>query len=329
MIKNLVSVIIVNWNGRKWLKECLDSLEAQTHKDFEAIIVDNNSIDKSVEFVKENYQQAKIIENKSNLGFATANNEAAKIAKGEYLFFLNNDTKVDSQSLSELVKEMEENPKIGISGCKTMSYDGKRHFHTGIGLDIFGYPTAKGKIFYVEGATLIIRKQLFEKLNGFDPKYFMFHEDIDLAWRVQLLGYKVVALPKAIVYHVAGGSAGGGEIHKGRYKSSYPRRYYHERNNIRTLLKNYQVQTLLFILPCYFLINLLEVFFYLITLKFKVVYLYLKAYAWNFANLRDTLNKRAKIQESRVISDKQLMEKMYFGSGKLMAFLKVGIPVFN
>ena len=328
MIKNLVSVIVVNWNGWKWLKEGLDSLEAQTHKDFETIIVDNNSTDKSVEFVKENYQQAKIIENKSNLGFVIANNNATKIAKGRYLFFLNNDTKIDSNAISELVKRMEESQKIGICGCKMMSYDGERYFHTGIGIDIFGFPVVSNKLFYVEGSALMIRKKLFEKLGGFDLRYFMFHEDIDLAWRAHLLGYKVVALPKAIVYHVYGGTAGG-EMHKGRYKSSYLRRYYSERNNIRTLLKNYQIQTLLFILPLYFLINSSEVFFFLITFKFKIVYLYLKAYAWNFANLRDTLNKRAKTQESRVISDKQLMEKMYFGSGKLIAFLKVGIPVFR
>jgi len=329
MMSPKVSIVVVNYKGINFLKDFFISLKEIDYQNFEIILVDNASGDGSIEYVRKNYPTVKVINNNKNLGFVIANNKATKIARGKYLFFLNNDTKVDPQVISELINEMEKDPEIGICGCKMMSYDEKRYFHVGIGLDIFGYPIVKDKIFYIEGSALMIRKELFNNVDGFDSAYFMFHEDIDLAWRVQLLGYKVVALPKAIVYHVAGGSAGGGEMQKGRYKSNYLRRYYHERNNIRTLLKNYQVQTLIFILPCYFLINLLEVFFFLITLKFKVAYLYLKAYAWNFVNLRDSLNKRAKIQESRVISDKQLIKKMYFGSGKLIAFLKVGIPVFR
>ena len=175
----------------------------------------------------------------------------------------------------------------------------------------------------------MIRKELFDKLDGFDSRYFMFHEDIDLAWRVRLLGYQVIALSSAVIYHQVGVSAGGGEKIKGRYQLSYLKRYYSERNNIRTLLKNYQIQTLLCILPCYFLINLSEVFFFLILLKFRIAHFYLKAYMWNFANLRDTLNRRAEIQESRVISDRQLMQKMYFGCGKFVVLLKIRIPVFK
>jgi hypothetical protein len=224
---------------------------------------------------------------------------------------------------------MERNPKIGICGCRMMNYNGKRVYHTGIGIDIFGYPIVGKKIFYIEGSALMIKKESFEKIGGFDSQYFMFHEDIDLCWRVQLLGYQIAVFPEAIVYHFAGAKAGGGEMKKGKYKTSYLRRYYSERNNIRTLLKNYQSLTLFFIFPFYFLINLLEMLFFLLTFKFKAVYLYLKAYAWNLVNLKDTFRERITIQKSRVISDRHLMKNMYFGGGKLIALLKAGIPVLK
>lgn len=324
-----VSIITVNYNGKKFLKNFFNSIKDLKYQNLEIIFVDNASNDESIEFVRGNYPEVKIMENKKNLGFAVANNKAAKGAKGKFLFFLNNDTMINSNAISELVKIMEENQKIGVCGCKIMSYDKERHFHTGIGIDVFGYPIVWSKVFYIEGSALFIRKKLFEELEGFDLKYFMFHEDIDLAWRVQLLGYRIMALSRAVVYHVAGGSASGGETHQGKYKSSYLRRYYSERNNIRTLLKNYQTLTLLFIIPFYFFVNLIEILIYLAMFKFKVVYLYLKAYIWNLVNLGDTFRERTKIQKSRVVSDKQLMDKMYFGSGKLFAFRIVGIPAFQ
>ncbi len=337
----IVSIIVVNFNGKKFLKSFFASLKKLNYSNWELIFVDNASADDSVKFIKElkslrteknNRISIKLIENKENLGFALANNRAAEMAKGKYLFFLNNDTKIGSKALSELVNKMEKDQNLAICGCKMMSYGGQRHFHTGIGVDIFGYPLIWNvwkKIFYIEGSALMIRKELFKKIGGFDPKYFMFHEDIDLAWRVWLLGYQVVALPEAVVYHLAGGTAGGGEKIEGVYRSSLLRRYYSERNNIRTLLKNYRISTLLVILPCYFLMNLVEVFFCLVLLKFKVVYLYFKAYLWNLVNLGDTLKKRREIQRQRVISDKKILNKMYWSSGKLVALKKVGIPRFS
>ncbi len=321
-----VSIITVNYKGKRFLEDFFASLEKLNYQNWEVVFFDNASEDGSVEYVQRNHSEVKVMASERNLGFAAANNRAAEQATGEYLFFLNNDTKIDPDAISELVGEMEKNPKIGIGGCRMMSYDGERPFHTGIGIDVFGYPIVWRKVFYVEGAALMIKKRLFKKLGGFDSKYFMFHEDIDLAWRSRLLGYQVRAFPKAVVHHFGGGTAGGSEMHKGKYQSSFLRRYYAERNNIRTLLKNYQIQTLIFIFPCYFLMNLLEVLFFLATFKFKVVYLYLKAYAWNLVNLRDTLRERGKIQSNRLLSDRELMREMYFGSGKLFAFKKTGVP---
>lgn len=329
MVRPKVSIITVNYNGKRFLKDFFSSLEDLDYWNKEVIFFDNDSRDGSVEYVRKNHPQCKVIESKKNLGFAVANNQAAEQATGEYLFFLNNDTKIDARAVSFLVGNMEENPRIGIGGCRMMTYSGDKHLHTGIGMDIFGYPMVWPKTFYIEGSALMIKKALFEKLGKFDAKYFMFHEDIDLAWRAQVLGYQVRAFSEAVVYHYGGGVAGGSPEFKGKYQSSFLRRYQSERNNIRTILKNYQWRTLILILPVYLLINLAEILLFLASFKFGVPGLYLKAYWWNLLNLDDTLKERRKVQEVRQVSDKWLMKKMYFASGKFSAFRTLGVPEFK
>lgn len=325
-----VSVITVNFNGIRFLNNFFESVKNLHYDNIELIFVDNVSTDGSVDYVRQNWPGVKLIDNKENLGFSIANNIAAENANGEYLFFLNNDTKVHSDTVFELVKNMSVNPGLGICGCRMMSYDGRTLFHSGIGVDIFGFPVACGKTFYAEGSALMIRKQLFEAVGGFDPAYFMFHEDIDLAWRVWLSGYQVAAISEAVVYHSVGASAGGTAlITEGQYKSTYFRRYFSERNNIRTLLKNYGFPALLFILFAYFLMNLAEMAFFLLLLKPKVVFCYLKAYLWNIGHLKDTFTGRKKIQRTRKISDAEIIKKMYKGIGKLIVFNKVNVPVFG
>jgi len=324
----LVSIIIVNYNGQRFLEECFSSLKNLNYSNYEILFVDNASTDGSIALIKRNYPRTKIIRNRKNLGFTITNNNASYLAKGKYLFFLNNDTRVDAEVLSKLVEKMEADPTIGICGCKIMSYDGKTHFHTGIGIDTYGYPIVGGEIFYVEGSSLMIRKALFHRLGGFDAKYFMFHDDIDLTWRAWLMNYRVVPVPEAIVYHMYGGSAGG-EVVRGSYVSTLFRRYLSERNNIRTILKNYSLKTLATVLPRYILINLCEIFLFLVTLQFKVVLCYLKAYHWNMMNLRDTLERRREVRRIRQISDRELMKRMHRGSGKFLILKKMGIPQFK
>lgn len=323
-----VSIITVNFNGRNFLDAFFASLKNLDYPDIEVIFSDNASSDGSVEYVRQNYPGVRIIENKANLGFCVANNEAAGAARGDYLFFLNNDTKIDPTAVSVLVEAMEADKTIGICGCKMLSYDGKKYFHEGIGLDIFGYPIARGPLFYVEGSALMISKELFLRVRGFDSKYFMFHEDVDLAWRVWLYGYKVTACSRAVVYHMLGASAGG-NIKDGQYKSTFLRRYLSERNNIRTLLKNYGTCFFILFFPWYVFVNLIEVFLFLVLGKPKVVLCYIDAYLWNIRNIKDTLRERFDIQRQRKISDSVIMGKMSVAAGKFFALRQLGIPRFN
>lgn len=329
--KPLVSVIIPNWNGQKWLRNCFYSIEEQTYKNVETILVDNASQDNSIGYTKNNYSNIKIIQNKENFGYALANNLAVKMVKGQILFFLNNDTKIKCNCIETLVNEIQKDENIGACAPKIMNYEGKTQLSLGVGCDIFGYPLLSGaeKLFYVDGAALFIRKDVFDEIGGFDERYFMFHEDIDLSWRLQLYGYKIKSVPEALVLHESGGTAVGGAIKEGEYTTTSWRRYLAERNNICNLLKNYNFLTLFFVLPFYILINISECSIFLYKRKNDVVKAYIDAWYWNFRNIENTLKRHRKTQIERKITDRQILKKMHMGSSKLLIFKKIGVPKFK
>lgn len=321
-----ISIIIVNYNGSRYLENCLKSLKESDFFGYEIILVDNNSTDKSLELVEIKFPKIKIIKNKDNLGFSKANNQGASLALGDYLFFLNFDTKLHPKTLNYLVKALDNDDNLGVAGCQTLTYDGKDFGQAGIGIDIFGFPLkVNNNNFYIEGSGLFIRKSLFEKLNGFDKKYFMFHEDIDLCWRARLLGYKIMAVKKAILYHAAGATTKG-IIVSGRYQTTFTRRYLCERNNLRTLLKNYSSKTLFFVLPVYLLINFFEISLFILIGNPRLSFCYFKSFNWNLKCFPDTLKQRESIQKTRIVSDDKILKNMYLGSAKLAAIRKLGLP---
>ncbi len=324
--RHLFSIIIVNYKTYQFLNDCLISIKKSDYHSFETIVFDNSSQAQEINKLKKQFPGVKFITTKKNLGFVTASNRAAKIASGQFLFFLNPDTKIHPHCLSLLAKK-----SFPLAACKIKNYQGTLTHHCGIGLDILGFPVVNPKkIFYAEGSALFISKKLFSRLKGFDSQYFMFHEDVDLCWRAQLLGFPLKAIKQAVVYHAVGISAGGTTPSKKQsYQTSLLRRYYSERNNIRTLLKNYSSLTLLFILPLYLLHNLFEFIFFILTLKAKIIYYYLKAYLWNLVHLSSTLKLRYHVQKTRQISDWQILRRLSFTSGKFVNLLKLGIPRFK
>ena len=205
-----VSIIIVNYNGKELLQKCLDSLLKVNYDNFEIILVDNNSTDGTVEFVTKNYPSLIIIKLDSNKGFAEPNNVAAKISKGKYLLFLNNDTVVTPNFISEMVKVMETDKKIAV--CQSLllkpdgSVDSSGDFIDHLGV-VYNSKTKIDEIREVSsarGASMLVRSDIFEKLDGFDQKFFITFEDVDLCWRSWILGYRVLIIPTSIVYHEGG-----------------------------------------------------------------------------------------------------------------------------
>ena len=327
----LVSIIVLNYNGKQYLNACLSSLEKTTYENLEVILVDNASTDGSVEFVRKKFPRVRILENKRNLGYTGANNRAARFSRGKYLLFLNNDTKVKPNLITELVSRIEADRSIGICACKQLTYDGKGFLNMGLSCDPFAWPIKPEReedIIYSDGASLFIRKDVFVKLGGFDPKYFIFIDDVDLCWRGLLAGYKVVPVPSAIIYHMAGGTIHGGWLKGSKYETSIWRRYLTERNIFRTICKNYGFLTLLLILPAYFVLISLEIALLLLFGEIKAIKVYPRAILWNIKNARDTLQWRRKVQQLRKLSDREIMKKMVLTSSKLNVFRMIGVPTF-
>ena len=325
MSNPLVSVIIVNFNGKKYLQPCFDSLFSGAWRDIEIIFVDNGSGDGSLEFVTKNYPRIKVCDNRENLGLAIASNRGAACARGEYLFFLNNDTIADSRLIAELVNAADHNPNAAVFACKNMTYDGKCQVTFGLSCDDFGFPYENaGPIFYADGGIFVRRRAFFE-INGFDELMFLYGEDRDFCWRLFLRGYDIAGVPEAVFYHDSFCT----RVSSSKYTSSILKRYLGEYNLLRSMLKNYSSGVLAAILPLYLAISFAEMMFFLLKGKSKVVVSgYLKAYRKNIIDLPDTLRQRKIIQAGRKVGDARILKRMVKGSGKLNIYRKIGMPKF-
>jgi len=222
----LVSVIVPNYNGREHLDDCLSSL-LETHypsDQLEIIVIDNGSSDGSAAWVEEHFPGVHIIRNPSNAGFSRAANLGARAASGGYLAFLNNDLRVDPDWLSALLEVMASEPRLASVGSIVMSWDGARIDFAGRAGDAFclavtpdaGHalppsplPSGAGHYaLFASGGAALFRRQAFEELGGFEPGYFMYHEDVDLGWRLWLAGCRCALASGSLVYHKGGASAG-------------------------------------------------------------------------------------------------------------------------
>ena len=317
MSERLVSIVILNYNGLKDLKECFESLDSMNYKNIELIFVDNNSQDGSVKFVSENYNKVKIIRLKENYGFAKGNNIGVTKSKGEYIILLNNDTVVDKNWGSELVKVAEQSDRIGIIGSKNYFYDDKNEIFYAIGTcDKFGNTQNIGrskrdnpflntltKCFFVCGASLMIKRELFEKIKLFDPTYFIYYEDVDLCWRAIISGYDVIYAPKSFIYHKVGRVI----------KDIDRKRFLLERNMLRTMLKNYELRSLVKILPIYFHQKLSIIYKYRFQknqLSSKLLITLLKVMLWNLFHIKSLIRYRIIVQTNRKRDDKYLFRFM-------------------
>lgn len=326
----LVSIIIVNHNGKRWLKDCFGTIYCQTYKLFEVIFVDNASSDDSVDFVSKYYPKVIIIKNKYNLGFGRANNLGIKQARGEIIFFLNNDTLLKRDTLEKLLI-FKVNNNFNILGPRILNYKGK-DIHQGKkpSIDYTGYIGYAKKTFFIDGCALMISKKDFLYLGGFDEKYFMYSEEIDLCWRAHLFGMTIEVCNSTSIKHFAGGTGGTTQYKiKGDHEVPLFRRFEVEKNNLRNILKNYQFINLLWAIPLYEFQSLGECLVYLLTANFEAIKVVLRAHLWNLLNINDTLHQRKIIQKKRVVDDRRILSMMFFGLNKLLALRSIGLPRFK
>lgn len=333
-----VSVVILNWNGKEFLRECLESLKKQNVSDNEIIVVDNGSTDGSVSWLKECCPEVIIIENRENLGFAKGNNSGFKVAKGKFILVLNNDTVLEVKFIEELLKVAESEERIGMVAPKILNYN-NHHMIDSAGIKIYLDGMSRGRrrgekdygkfempeeILLPSACSALYKREMIEEVGGFDEDFFSYCEDTDFGLHARLLGWKAMFAPKALVYHRYSSTAG-------RY--SPLKAYLVERNHIWVAIKNFPFILLMF-LPiftlCRYILSVLGVIFKRGAVgkfcsekkgKRELLGILFKA---NFDAIRKIslfLSKRRKIRMSRKIKDRDflcLIKKHYLSVFELV-----------
>lgn len=240
-----VSIIVLNWNGRHLLVECLSALRAQTLSDFEMIVVDNGSQDGSLEWLGANAPDVQVIRNDTNLGFATANNQGIRVARAPLIAVLNNDALPEPDWLQVLVDVAAREAGVGMFASRILLREPAGTIDSlGIEVDRAGmaWNRAWGRcaadrlaeqpieVFGPSGAAAVYRREMLDQVGLFDDEFFIYYEDVDLAWRAQWAGWRCLYVPQAIVLHAHSATTQRGSPFKRRLLS---------RNKWWTIAKNY------------------------------------------------------------------------------------------
>jgi GT2 family glycosyltransferase len=250
-----LTVVIPNWNGKRFLKTCLGSLREQTFDDFETVLVDNGSTDDSVAFVNENFPEVRIVHLQENRGFAAAANAGIQASDSEYVVLLNNDTEARHGWLAALVEAAGTNSEAGSFASKLVDFHDRRFLDgAGDALRLGGLPyrlghgerdrgqfDAPSQVFGACAAAAMYRRNMLNEIGGFDEDFFSYCEDGDLSFRAQLAGYRCLYVPDAVVYHVGSASTGG--------KRSATATRLGTRNSLSLLVKDLPIAVAPHILP--------------------------------------------------------------------------------
>ena len=310
----LVSIILVNYNGRKFLNRCLTTLLDTDYPNYEIIIIDNFSSDGSLKDLKESFGSnplIKIIENTGNLGHSEGCNIGTKTTKGQYLVFIDSDIEFGATNwLSELVKTMENNSSIGLAQAKILLAENKNRLdYVCLSIDALGtWSTTYGKleksynknipIMAASSGCCIIRRDVFNQVDGFDADYFIYDDDTDLSFRSRLLGYNVMFVPSSKVIHRSGllrGVSGFMLFHSSK-------------NRLNTVIKNFELKNV------WWRFFVLTFFMFLVSAGFFVT----KQHREAKSTIKGTLNpifsfpkiwkKRLSIQSKRFVRDSDMIK---------------------
>jgi len=312
----LVSIIVLNYNGKEIIRSCLNSILRSDYSNFEVILVDNGSTDDSIEQVEKLFGldfRVKIVRNDRNLGYCEGNNIGIHYAKGEIIVFLNNDTEVDVDWLKEVMIMFIRDSTIGAAQPKLLNYYFPEKidslggfinlygFTSGGNLNINDMPSLEPhEIFFAVGSAMFVRKKVLNEIGIFDPYYFMFCEDVDLSWRIRLKGYKIILIPKSIVYHRISFTA--------EKASSIRISWYIRKNRLTTLIKNYEISNLIKALPILVTIYIANFIREILKRDIKKAITNITSILYNLKNFRRIFYERIIIQRNirRIRDDKIL-----------------------
>ena len=307
----LVSIIILNYNAGKLIEECVDSIYQSNYKNFEIILVDNNSKDESHVKCKEKFPLINLIANKENLGYCEGNNVGIRVANGKFVIILNPDTIVEPNWINELLRGYERFGD-GIYQPKFLTIDNESILQsTGNMIQLFGFGYSRNKgdkdenqsnnienINYASGTCLFTTKEIFTQLGFFDSFLFAYHDDLDLCWRASMQGIQSYYIPTSIVFHPSEGFS---------FKWSNFKFFLLERNRLYCLFTHYSHSTILKFLPSLVLVDIAVSVFYLknglFTEKIKASLNILK-------NSKIIHSRYNLIQKNRTVDDKEII--LYF-----------------
>jgi len=307
-----VAVVILNWNGTQLLKQFLPAMIKCTGNDADIYVADNASTDDSVEFVKTNFPQIKIIQNTSNGGFAKGYNDALQHINADVYALVNSDIEVTDNWIKPIIDTFKTSENIAAIQPKILDYKNKSAFeYAGAGggfIDFFGYPYCRGRIFsnlendtkqynditeifWASGACFFIRSKVYHELGGFDEQYFAHQEEIDLCWRIQNQNYTIKYVGLSTVFHV-----GGATLHEASPKKTY----LNFRNSLFSIIKNIPKRYLLSIIFIRLLLDGIAGIKFLFELKPSHTWAIVKAHFSFYRYLPSMLKKRSKIPHKKV-----------------------------
>ncbi len=288
----LISVIVLNYNGLRFLEPCLSSLLCQNFEEFEIILVDNGSSDGSTNFIREHFPSVILVDTGKNMGFAGGTNAGIQAAKGRFILTLNNDTVADIALLKEIQKPMLRDPDVGMCASKMLFPDG-RIYSTGISIFRSGAAVDRGifepdagkfdceeEVFGPCAGAALYRRSMLDEIGIFDEDFFLYMEDVDLAFRARLSGWKCRYVPTAQVIHEHGGTAG---------VNSDISVYYGNRNLLWCTAKNFPVRIFLVCFPWILGRNCADIPYYFLKGKGRAI---LKAKIDAIKGLRTMIKKR-------------------------------------
>ncbi len=313
--RSLVSVVVVNFNGRDLLRKCLTTVFRQSYRPMEVIVVDNGSTDGSVQMLAQEFAEVSVLANSDNRGFAEANNQGTARAKGKVVVLLNNDTEVREGWIEGLM-DLLTVPGIGVVTSKVIT-DGvpERYYEMNGTINFLGYNIMRhfadtSMVFFAGGASLAFRKS--EVPVPFPAEYFLYHEDVHLSWRMRLRGYQVRMAQGSVVEHRGSAST--------KHQASAAVTFYQERNRLLNTLVFYSRRTLVFLTP-YLLMDAAAKTLVSLIGRGKSFAGIVRSYFWIFTHVHWIATLRRSIQRERVVDDPSILSllssKVLDGDGAL------------
>lgn len=306
------AVVILNWNGRKFLEMFLPRVVETCAGIADVVVADNGSSDDSVAFLEENFPEVRLIQNAENGGFAKGYNQALEQIESEYYVLLNSDIEVTDGWIEPVIELMDSDGQIAACQPKILSYHEKNKFEyagaAGGFIDKYGYPFCRGRIFqsiekdtgqyddnvevfWATGACMFVRAKYYHELGGLDNDFFAHMEEIDLCWRLKHKGYKIMYCGGSTVYHIGGGSLN---------KTSARKTYLNMRNNATMLYKNLPRKKLYSTFFYRFVLDFAAAMKFLIDGGFKHFIAVLRAHIGFYFSYKKNRSKRKRIKHKKV-----------------------------